>query len=135
MKLAELPCYLRLVLTCLRELRSAEQSATLRSFAESASGILKTDKKKDPPNYIVVLSFLPGEDKCTWDHPLYSDEELINSAQMLALYHNTIFGWQGTEGLRELSNFDEINLMASKWKVYARNAAESLFDEFFIFPN
>lgn len=89
-------------------------------------------KKKDPPNYIAVFSFLPGEDKCSWDHPLYSDEELINSAQMLALYHNTIFGWQGTEGWRELSNFDEINLMASKWKVYARNTAESPFDEFFL---
>ena len=89
-------------------------------------------KKKDPQNYIAVFSFLPGEDKCSWDHPFYSDEELINSAQMLALYHKTIFGWQGTEGWREPSNFDEINLMASKWKVYARNAAESLFDEFFL---
>ncbi len=89
-------------------------------------------KKKDPPNYIAVFSFLPGEDKCSWDHPLCSDEELKNSAQRLALYHNTIFGWQGTEGLRELSNFDEINLMASKWQAFARNTAESPFAEFFL---
>jgi len=89
-------------------------------------------KKQTRRNYTAVFSFLPGEDKCSWDHPLYSDEELINSAQMLALYHNTIFGWQGTEGWRAQSNIDEINLMASKWKGYARNAVESPFDEFFL---
>ena len=89
-------------------------------------------KEQGQGNYTAVFSFLPGEDKCSWDHPLCSDEELINSAQMLALYHNTIFGWQGTEDWRERSNFDEINLMASKWKAYARNAAESPFDEFFL---
>ena len=89
-------------------------------------------KKKDPPNYIAVFSFLPGEDKCSWDHPLCSDEELKNSAKMLALYHNTIFGWQGIGGWGERSNFDEINLMASKWQAYARNTAESPFAEFFL---
>ena len=91
-------------------------------------------KNKASKNYVAVFSFLSGKDKFSWDHPLCSDEELINSAQMLALYHNTIFGWQGTEGWREPSNFDEIDLMASKWKAYAGNATESPFAEFFFNP-
>ena len=51
---------------------------------------------------------------------------------MLALYHNTIFGWHGIGGWGERSNFDEINLMAAKWKGFARNTANSLFDDFFL---
>ena len=89
-------------------------------------------KNKALKNYIAVFSFLPGEDKYTWDHPLCSDEELIHSAKALALYHNTIYGWQGIGGRGKRSRFDEINLMASKWQELARNPAESLFDKFFL---
>ena len=119
------------------------QELQIRGFELSPRCIPKKDgttyveidrnlKKKDPPNYIAVFSFLPGEDKCSWDHPLCSDEELKNSAKMLALYHNTIFGWQGIEGWKERINIDEINLMASKWQAFARNTAESPFAEFFL---
>jgi homoserine kinase type II len=89
-------------------------------------------KKQARRIYMAVFSFMPGEDKCSWDHPLYSDEELINSAQILALYHNKIFGWQGTEDWRVRSTNDEINLMAPKWEGYARNATDSPFDKFFL---
>jgi len=89
-------------------------------------------KNKALKNYIAVFSFLPGKDKYKWNAPLCSDKELKNSAKMLALYHNTIFGWQGIGGWKERSNFDEINLMAAKWKGFARNTANSPFDDFFL---
>ena len=89
-------------------------------------------KKQARKNYVAVFSFLPGEDKYTWDRPLCSDEELIHSAKALALYHNTIYDWQGIGGRGERSRFDEINLMASKWQEHARNPGESLFDKFFL---
>ena len=89
-------------------------------------------KNKAPKNYMAVFSFLPGKDKYKWHAPLCSDEELKNSSKMLALYHNTIFAWQGIGGWGERSNFDEINLMASKWKVYAANAGRSPFDKYFL---
>jgi homoserine kinase type II len=89
-------------------------------------------KNKASKNYVAVFSFLSGKDKFSWDHPLCSDEELINSAQMLAMYHSTIFGWQGIGSWGERSNFDEINLMVTKWKVYAANAGRSPFDKYFL---
>jgi homoserine kinase type II len=89
-------------------------------------------KKQDRMNITAVFSFLLGKDKYSWDTPLCSHGELKNSAKILSLYHNTIFGWQGTEGWRELSNFDEISLMATKWEGYARNTAKSPIDEYFL---
>ncbi|NOQ18905.1 MAG: phosphotransferase [Desulfobacterales bacterium] len=82
--------------------------------------------------YIAVFSFLPDEDKYSWDTPLCSDEELRHSAKILTLYHNTIFGWQGTEGWGEQSNIDVVSLMATKWKGYVQNTAKSPFDEYFL---
>lgn len=89
-------------------------------------------KNRTHKNYIAVFSFLSGKDKYRWDTPLCSDEELKNAAKMLALYHNTIFNWKGISGWGELNNLDEINWMATKWKVYARNALKSPFDEYFL---
>ncbi|MBW2625150.1 MAG: phosphotransferase, partial [Deltaproteobacteria bacterium] len=43
---------------------------------------------------IAVFSYLPGEDRYSWDAPLCTSEELTNAAEVLALYHNTIFGWE-----------------------------------------
>jgi homoserine kinase type II len=90
---------------------------------------LKEQARKD---YIAVFSFLPGKDKYSWDTPLCSHGELKNSAKILSLYHNTIFNWKGIGCWRELSNFDEISLMATKWESYARNTAKSPIDEYFL---
>lgn len=82
--------------------------------------------------HIAVFSFLPGEDKYSWDTPLCSDEELRHSAKILNLYHNTIFGWQGIESWREQSTIDGVGLMAAKWKSYAQNTEKFPFDEYFL---
>jgi homoserine kinase type II len=89
-------------------------------------------KNQNHENLVAVSTFMPGEDKYTWDRPLCSDKELINSAQMLALYHNTIFGWQGADGWAEQSSMDAINSMALKWRTYARNASGSSIEKFFL---
>jgi len=94
--------------------------------------IARQQKNKTHKNYIAVFSFLPGNDKYDWDTPLCSDEELISSAKILSLYHNTIYNWKGIVCLRELSNFDETNLMAKKWKVFTRNTAKFPFDDYFL---
>jgi len=83
-------------------------------------------------DYIAVFSFLPGKDKYSWDTPLCSDQELRNSAKVFALYHNTIFNWNEIDCWRELCKIDEINLMATKWKVYAQNNTKSQFDNHFL---
>jgi homoserine kinase type II len=89
-------------------------------------------KNQAHKNYTAVISFLSGNDKYDWDTPLCTDEELKSSAKILSLYHNTIYNWKGIDCWRELSNFDEINLMATKWKVFARNTAKSPFDDYFL---
>lgn len=83
-------------------------------------------------NYAAIFSYLPGKDKYRWDTPLCSDEELINAAKMLALYHNTIFDWKCIISWKELSIIDEIKLLAKQWKGYAQNAGKSPFDVYFL---
>ena len=81
---------------------------------------------------MAVFSFLPSKDKYSWDTPSCSDEELRDSAKILAVYHSTIYNWKGIDRWRERSNLDEINLMATKWKGYAQKTVESSFDQYFL---
>ena len=89
-------------------------------------------KNQAPKNYTAVFSFLHGNDKYGWDAPLCTDEELKSSAKILSLYHNTIYNWKGIGCWRKMNNFDAINLMATKWKVYARNTAKSPFHDYYL---
>ena len=83
-------------------------------------------------NYAAIFSYLPGKDKYTWDTPFCSDQELISSATILALYHNTIYDWKGIISWREPNIIHRIKLMAKQWKRYARNACKSPFDIYFL---
>jgi len=83
-------------------------------------------------NYAAIFSYLPGKDKYRWDTPLCSDEELINAAKMLALYHNTIYDWKFIISWKEPSIIDEIKLMAKQWNWYARNTGKTPFDVYFL---
>jgi len=100
--------------------------------AETYVRIGRQLKIKAQNNYIAVFSFLPGKDKYSWDTSLCSYGELKYSAKILSLYHNTIFNWKGIGCWRELSNFDKISLMTTKWERYARNATKSRYHECFI---
>lgn len=83
-------------------------------------------------NYAAIFSYLPGKDKYRWDTPFCSDQELINSAKILALYHNAIYDWKGIIGWREPNILHKIKLMAKQWKRYARNTGKSTFDIYFL---
>ena len=80
---------------------------------------------------IAVFSYLLGEDRYSWDAPLCTSEELTNAAEVLALYHNTIFGWEGAENWKEPRIIEQIPLMVKQWQAHAKNAGNSVFDLYF----
>ena len=80
---------------------------------------------------IAVFSYLLGEDRYRWDAPLCTSEELTSAAQVLASYHNTIFGWEGAGNWKEPSIIEQIPLMVKQWQAYAKNAGNSVFDLYF----
>ncbi|MFA9613150.1 MAG: phosphotransferase [Deltaproteobacteria bacterium] len=80
---------------------------------------------------IAVFSYLLGEDRYSWDAPLCTSEELTNAAEVLALYHNTIFGWEGAGNWKEPRIIEQIPLMVKQWRAHAKNAGNSVFDLYF----
>ncbi len=80
---------------------------------------------------MAIFCYLPGEDKYSWDAPFCTVEELKSAAQVFALYHNTIFGWEGIEGWLEPRIVDRLPLMARQWKEYARIADGTLFEDYY----
>ena len=51
---------------------------------------------------------------------------------MLALYHDTIFDWQGMDKWQGKTVLDEVKLMAQLWKKYARYSVRSPFNLYFL---
>jgi homoserine kinase type II len=82
--------------------------------------------------YLALFTYLPGEDRYSWDQPLCTAEELRGAAEVLALYHNTILGWEGIGEWQGERIIDKIPLMIEKWKRHARNPADSSFDSHFL---
>jgi homoserine kinase type II len=89
-------------------------------------------KDKLPEDYIAILSYLPGKDKYTWDAPNCSEGELKSAAGMLALYHDTIYNWQGITKWKEKTVFDEVKLLAQRWRKHAQHNGQSPFDIYFL---
>ena len=81
---------------------------------------------------IAVFSYLLGEDRYSWHAPLCTSEELTSAAEVLALYHNTIFGWEGAGNWKEPTIIEQIPLMVKQWQAYAKNAGNSVFDLYFV---
>jgi homoserine kinase type II len=81
--------------------------------------------------FVTILSYLPGEDKYRWDDPFCTQEELKNSAEVLARYHNTIFGWEDMSNWDEPRMVDRIPLMAKKWREYAKTGGNTAFEAYF----
>jgi homoserine kinase type II len=82
--------------------------------------------------YIAVFSYLRGEDKYSWDTPLCTDKELADAARVLALYHNTVFGWQVKEKWKKPVFADYIPSIIEKWSCYSQEAEHSVFDLYFL---
>ena len=99
-----------------------------KTYVKSGRHLFDQAKK----NYAAIFSYLPGKDKYTWDTPFCSDQELINVAKMLALYHNTISDWKSPINWNAPSIIHKIKLMPKQWKRYARNAGISPFDIYFL---
>jgi homoserine kinase type II len=81
---------------------------------------------------IAVFSYLLGEDRYSWDAPMCTEEELANAAEVLAGYHNNIFGWKGVADWKELRIIEQIPLMVKKWRAHAKDAGNSVIDLYFV---
>ena len=49
--------------------------------------------------YVAIFEFLSGEDKYNWNNCSQSDQELVSAANVLALYHGTIAGWERPDAM------------------------------------
>ncbi|UCG12789.1 MAG: phosphotransferase [Deltaproteobacteria bacterium] len=87
---------------------------------------------ESPASIVAIFDYLPGEDKYTWDAPLWTSEELTNGARVLALYHNTIYGWKGTSDWSEPRIIDRVPVIEKQWKSYVQTARDSVFDRYFL---
>ena len=81
--------------------------------------------------FIAVYQYLSGEDKYSWDNPMCTFAELSNAAEVLASYHNTVFGWQDTMNWKEPDIIDQISHMWTIWKAYTDSSNDSVFDRYF----
>lgn len=81
---------------------------------------------------VAVFSYLPGEDEYAWDNPLCTLEELADAAEVLALYHHTICGWQGLSEWKEPTIVDQIPVLQKQWPEYAKSTGHDVFDFYFL---
>ena len=77
---------------------------------------------------VAVFSYLPGEDTYSWDNPFCTIAELASAAEVFALYHNTIYGWQGSREWEEPRIIELIPALESRWKAHAQTADNTPFD-------
>ena len=82
-------------------------------------------------SYFAIFSLLLGEDKYHWDYPSCTNQEFADAAKVLALYHNTIYGWEGAQNNLEPRVVDQIPEMLNKWRMYLKSEAKSKFYSFF----
>jgi homoserine kinase type II len=82
--------------------------------------------------YVAIFSYVKGEDRYTWDNPICAREELEGAAEVLALYHRSIFGWEGIDEWEGVRIIDRVPLMVNKWKGHAADATDSSFDRYLL---
>jgi homoserine kinase type II len=78
--------------------------------------------------FIAIYQYLPGDDKYGWDNPSCSLSELSQAAEVLAMYHNTIFGWRDTTGWTEPGIIEQIASLPALWKACIDAAGGAVFD-------
>ena len=93
----------------------------------------KKDGGKKQKCYISIFSYLRGEDKYSWDVPLCTVAELADAARVLALYHNTVFGWKTKNTWGKPIFLEYLPRMVETWKTYTRKASgQSAFEGYFL---
>ena len=93
--------------------------------------VAENQKERKKKSFIAIFSYLPGEDKFTWDDPLCTLGELESAAQVFAHYHNTIYGWEGMGNWEEPRIIDQISLMRRQWRAQGQKAGHSPFHSYF----
>lgn len=89
-------------------------------------------KPSNSRNMFAVYEFLKGEDKYTWDNPVLNDEEYINSAEALAIFHNASkdFDPKGLER-HEAKILDFVLTLPATFKKYAKEERNTKFHKYF----
>ena len=94
--------------------------------------VAENRKEGEKESFVAVFSYLPGEDKFTWDDPLCTVEELETAAEVFAHYHNAIYGWEGVSSWEEPRIIDQISLMRKQWRVQGQEVGDSPFNSYFL---
>ena len=92
--------------------------------------VAENRKEGKKESFVAVFTYLPGEDKFTWDDPLCTVEELESAAEVFAHYHNAIYGWEGVSDWQEPRIIDQISLMRKQWRVQGQEIGNSPFDSY-----
>ncbi len=80
-----------------------------------------------------VYEFLKGEDKYTWDNPDLNDEEYVNSAEVLAIFHNAVRDFN-PKGLarHEAKILDFVPTLPATFKKYAKEDRNTKFHKYYL---
>ena len=81
--------------------------------------------------YLSIFKYLYGQDKYTWINPLCNKTELQESAKILALYHNAVWGWKNTQKKAQLDKAIILKQLFAKWKDYYQISKNSCFEDCF----
>ena len=109
-------------------------SAGIISKNDGATYVKEVEKVEDHEEdvYFAIFEFLKGEDKYTWDNPLCNDDELEDSALVLARYHNTVYGLK-PEGRRyEPRIIELLPTISGNLMKYAKRTGATKFDNYFL---
>ena len=103
-----------------------DQRTYVRQFEDDD----EEDKKENV--FYAVFSFLPGEDRYTWDNPSCRDDELESAATVLAQYHDTVFNFNPEGRRHDPRIIDLLPQMVGLIHNCARRAGKTRFDAYFL---
>ncbi len=81
--------------------------------------------------YAAVFEYKEGEDKYSWDRPLCTDEELRNSAAVLAHYHTIIHRWTPRVNAKSHCTLENLPDMCQAWQMFRRFDTADAFSAHF----
>jgi homoserine kinase type II len=79
--------------------------------------------------FYAIFDFLPGEDKYTWVGPRCQEEELSNSALVLAQFHNSIYNLQPRGRRAEPKIIDLLPVIAESLATCQDKSKNTAFDD------
>jgi len=89
-------------------------------------------KPSNSRNTFAVYEFLKGDDKYTWDNPDLNDEEYVNSAEVLAIFHDASRDFN-PKGLQrhEAKILDFVLTLPAIFKKYVKEDRNTKFHKYF----